>query len=438
MYLGLDIGTTSICAVVLDNGGNIVHTATKTNSFGYRERSARLQNPQGIYELCLEILDDVCKRFPIKSIGISGQMHGVLYVDKNGECVSPLFSWQDERGNLPLENSTYAKVLSEKSGYTMATGFGSTSVFYDTVNRQIPANAVAFCTIGDYIAMKLAGAKSPLLNETNAASLGLYDLKNHAWDFAAIERAGMEKSLFPATTQTVEALGVAKGGAVVYTAIGDNQASVYGAEQSPDSFIVNIGTGSQISLISATYCMPPTGCEIRPYFKGRYLVLGCALCGGHSYKILKDFFNSLFDSEEKITYETMGKWAESAFNAYLPTTSTLFRGTRSDPNLRASITKLSENNFTAQTLTLSVLKGISGELKAFYDAILPLTGERKYLVAAGNAIRLNPVLRRILEEEYGKELHIPAHKEEAAFGAALLAAETLENKDLKSFIRYTR
>lgn len=437
MYLGLDIGTTSICAVVLDGAGNIVYTATKPNTYHAQGKNGeRTQDPEKIYGLCEEIYRETLDKFQIKSVGVSGQMHGILYVNADGNAVSPLYSWQDERGNIPFENSTFAEVLSLCSGYKMATGFGCTSLFYDHIHNSVPETARSFCTIGDYVAMRLVGRRSPLLNETNAASLGLYDLKNHRWDFQAISLSGLPLSLFPETTTDVAELGKTEERVSVFTALGDNQASVYGAEQSPDSFIVNIGTGSQLSIITEHYEVPVKGCEIRPYFKGRYLALGCALCGGYSYKLLKDFFNSV--SKTEITYEQMNEWANGALNAHLPTTLPLFRGTRTDPTLRASITDLSENNFNAQTLTLSVLKGIGKELKDFYDALVPTTGKRKNLVGSGNAIRMNPVLRKIIEADYGTELKIPAHKEEAAFGAALLAAETLEKRDLKRFIRYAR
>ena len=107
-----------------------------------------------------------------------------------------------------------------------------------------------------------------------------------------------------------------------------------------------------------------------------------------------------------------------------------------NPSLRASICELSENNFNAQALTLSTLQGISKELKDFYDMLVPITGKRKNLIGSGNAIRMNPILRQIIETDYNAKLSIPFHKEEAAFGAALLAAETLENKNLKNFIHY--
>ncbi len=439
MYLGLDIGTTSICAVVIDREGNIIYTTTKTNAYHEQNtNSERTQNPEKIFELCKSIYQETFDKFQIKSVGISGQMHGILYVNENGQAVSPLFSWQDERGNLPLENATYAEILSLRSGHKMSTGFGCTSLFYDYINACMPKRAASFCTIGDYIAMKLAGRSTPLLHETNAASLGLYDLKNHRWDFHAISLVGLPFALFPETTTNVVELGKTRDNVSVFTAIGDNQASVYGATQTTDSFIVNIGTGSQISILTEKYHTPPIGCEIRPYFHGYYLAIGCALCGGYSYKLLKDFFNSV--SQKEISYETMNDWAKNALdtNLHLPICNPLFRGTRKEPSMRASFTNLSVDNFNAQALTLSTLNGISQELKTFYDQLILITGKRKYLIGSGNAIRMNPVLRQIIENNYDTKLNVPAHKEEAAFGAALLSAETLENVSFKQFIKYVK
>ena len=439
MYLGLDIGTTSICAVVLDGDGKIVYTTTRANDTHIKsEDGARMQDAEEIFSVCETIYKEVLANFKIKSVGVSGQMHGIIYINSDGFSLSPLYSWQDERGNLPYLNSTYAKTLSEKTGYKMATGFGCTSLYYDTLNEKIPDGAVSFCTVGDYVAMRLVRRKSPLINETNAASLGLYDIKNHTWDKKAILSAGLSESLFPEVSSEVTLLGVRGDGAAIYTAIGDNQASVYGAEQSVDSLIINIGTGSQISVITEEYITPPDECEIRPYFNGKYLALGCALCGGYSYKLLRDFYNSIFGGEEKITYEDMNEWAKEAYGGDTPSLSPLFRGTRTNPSLRATLTDISDTNFNARALTLATLKGISGELKNFYNMLTPVTRKRDNLIASGNAIRMNPTLRRIIEEDYGLSLKIPEHKEEAAFGAALVAAEVFEGKNLKKFIRYTR
>ena len=436
MYLGLDIGTTSICALVVNEKGNIVYSVTKeNNSHNNSKDKERTQNPEIIYNVCNDIYNSVLEKYKIESIGISGQMHGILYVDDIGEAISPLYSWQDERGNIPYKDSTYAKELSKITGYKMATGFGLTSIYYDFINNNIPNNASSFSTIGDYIAMKLVKRNKPLLNNTNAASLGLFDIKTNKWDFEAIERVNLPRTLFPSVTKDIEIVGYTKDNIPVYTAIGDNQASVYGVEQDNDSIIINIGTGSQISIITDKYSTPPLTCEYRPYFHGKYLALGCALCGGYSYKLLKDFFNSVSKSE--ITYDEMNKWAEDALNSNVPTFNPLFRGTRTNPDLKASISDITENNFNASSFTLSILKGISNELKEFYDLLISVTGERKKLIASGNAIRLNPVLRKVVEDDFKMKLNIPLHKEEAAFGAALIAAETFKNKSLKELIKYS-
>ncbi len=434
MFLGLDIGTTSVCAVVLNGQGEVLFTATESNSFQSAGKNGeRIQDVEKIYALCEKLYQQARQNFSLAAIGVSGQMHGIVYVDCDGNAVSPLYSWQDGRGDLPFGSSTYAKTLSALSGHKIATGYGCCSLFYDTVNGKIPEKASCFCTVGDYVAMRLARQNKPLLNATNAASIGLYSLQRRGWDFSAIEQAGLDKKLFPATTQTAEALGKTADGVTVYAAIGDNQASVYGSTKTDDFLLVNVGTGSQISLLTdRIYAVD--GLETRPYFDEKYLLIGSALCGGYSYKLLKDFFSSVAGKE--IPYSQMNEWAKQALNADLPLTSPLFRGTRENPSLRASVTGITDSNFNAPALAASVLKGISGELAAFYKKAEKVVGKRTTLVASGNAVRMNPVLQTILTEEYALPLSIPAHKEEAAFGAALLCAEAFEQRSLKQFIRY--
>ncbi len=433
MYLGLDIGTTSVCAVVLDGEGKTVYTATRPNGFASSNGSERTQDAEKIAALCQEITREVLQNHSIVSIGVSGQMHGILYLDADGCALSPLYSWQDERGNLPYKDGTYASVLSKKTGYAMATGFGGTSLFYDVCKNAIPARAACFVTVGDYVAMRLSGRKTPLLHPTNSASVGLFDIETGAWDETAIRAAGLPRRLFPEIAQSVSLLGKTEEGIAVYTAIGDNQASVYGAVKDEDSFLVNVGTGSQISVISKKFVRPPVG-EVRPFLGGAYLVAGCPLCGGYSYRLLKEFFESI--TGEAVDYSTMNAWAEAAWGKDAPAVVPQFRGTRTDPGARASITGLSEANFNAPAITLGVLRGISRELADFYTAFVPLIGKRAHLVGAGNAVRMNPVLRKIIEEDYGLPLSVPVHTEEAAFGAALAAAEVQEGKSLKHFIRY--
>lgn len=442
MYLGIDIGTTSVCAVVIGEDGSLLRSLTKQNTFGYADGAARMQDACGIAALCREICDELCTQFPAVSIGVSGQMHGILYLDADGNAASPLYSWQDERGNLLSDDgkTTYAQALAEASGYRVATGYGCCSLYYDTKNHAIPQNAVSFCTIGDYVAMQLCGRKTPLLHDSCAASLGLFDLKARRWDDAAAARVELPLSLFPATTGKVEALGKTDGGVTVYTAIGDNQASVYGSLRDENAFLLNVGTGSQISMITPGYVVPAVG-EVRPYLGGAYLLAGCPLCGGYSYRLLRNFFESVGTPMDYAALNALAAKAfadEQAGKLTPPTVTPTFRGTRSNPTQRAAIAGLSEENFTAPALTLGLLRGMCRELGEFYDAFVEVAAGQgePIMVGAGNAVRLGETLQGIMEQDFGKKLHIPAHTEEASFGAAMAAAEAHMGCSFKHWIRY--
>ena len=126
--IGLDIGTTTISAVVIDAAtGEIRESRTLSNG---TDRPAdvpggKLQDPNAIVEKVLALTDELKAAYgPICAIGIDGQMHGVVYIDSAGAAVSPLYTWQDGRGDLPLEDGTYVSRLKALTGCGMSTGFG--------------------------------------------------------------------------------------------------------------------------------------------------------------------------------------------------------------------------------------------------------------------------------------------------------------------------
>ena len=135
--LGIDIGTTSICAVLVNSeNGEILKSVTKqNNSFIKTENSfERIQDTAIIMNTVYSLLDEIgCDA---DAIGFSGQMHGIVYTDENGNAVSPLYTWQDERANKEYENGkTYAQTVGCFSGYGLA------SDFYNEKNGLIPESA---------------------------------------------------------------------------------------------------------------------------------------------------------------------------------------------------------------------------------------------------------------------------------------------------------
>ena len=133
--LGIDIGTTGICGICVDcESGEILNSVNVNNdSFIKTENSyERIQDLARI----MEIVTDIAGRLvteDTKAIGISNQMHGVLYTDCGGKAVSPLYTWQDERGNLEYkEGKTYAQHIGSFAGY------GLVSDFYNRENGLVP------------------------------------------------------------------------------------------------------------------------------------------------------------------------------------------------------------------------------------------------------------------------------------------------------------
>lgn len=421
MYLGLDIGTTSICAVVINKNGETLFSQTLPNNYEIVGKSyEKLQDPDKIFETCKALFNNACEKFPITRVGISNQMHGIIYVDKDGNAISHLITWQDGRGNLIRKQNSYAQELSLLTNYKVASGYGATTLFYDTENGNIPLNSDKICTIGDYVAMHLCNVKTPIMHESNAHSLGLYDIKNHHWDETAIEKAGLDYSLLSNVVSDILSLGKTDSGVEVFIAVGDNQASVYGVERGDDTVVINVGTGSQVSIILSEYIDAPQSCEIRPYFNGKYLMIGGALCGGYSYQLLKNFYHS---AGVEFDYDKMNEMAKQAYGMSLPTFDTKFKGSRENPNETASITGLTADNFNAPAITLALLKGISEELKELYEHMLEVTTPRKMLVGSGNGIRFNPVLQKIVSEDFKLPIEVSKHLEEAAYGAALLVSK---------------
>lgn len=430
--IGIDIGTTTICGLVLDGAtGEVLDTITVPNQAVITKTQwwEKLQDASVLVSQTEEIIAKLISKYaPIASIGITGQMHGIVYTDDKGDAVSPLFSWQDERGNLIYRDGlSYAQYLSELTGYKLAAGFGAVTHFYNTVNHLVPEPAASFCTIMDYVGMKLTNTFKPLTHCSNAASIGLFDTKAQQFDKEAIGKSKMEVRFFPTATKGVEQIGTTSLGIPVAAAIGDNQASFIGSvKNSRDCLLVNIGTSSQISLFTDS-SSNQSNAEIRPLIHQDFILVGSPLCGGRAYALLESFFRAVAEQasgkELPKLYELMETFAEGGFEIENPLEiATQFCGTRENPSLRGSIHNLGIDNFTPQHFTIGVLQGMVSELYTLYEGMKPqLSQMPKKLIGSGNGLRMNKTLQKMLVKCFDMPLAIPNHKEEASFGAALLA-----------------
>ena len=431
--LGIDIGTTTISAVVMDMDTQKVEKAYTINNNSFLAAGhvwERLQNPAVIIAKAKNLVDSILEEYTeIERIGMTGQMHGIVYLDKEGSAISPLYTWQDRRCDEKcFDGKCISQIIEEKTGKTVPTGYGLATHIYNLKVGSVPQNAVQICTIMDYLGMVLTGEKRPLVHSSNAASLGFYDAEAGGFVKEDLERLGVDIGILPTVTEYFTFLGEYRG-RLVSVAIGDNQASFLGAvHDMENSVLVNIGTGGQISVLS-DHCFMAENIEARPFTKGKYLLAGSSLCGGRAYATLEKFFKIYAQAmgvTETNHYAVMGKLLETREETERLIVDTRFSGTRSDPDHRGSIEAISTENFTPAALIYGVLDGMVQELYEMYQIITSETDQKKSkVIASGNGIRKNLWLQKIVNEKFCMQVQLAEYEEEAAVGA-VRAAELAE------------
>lgn len=426
--IGVDIGTTTISLVIYEVERDTVITALTIQNECFIKGGPeweKIQDVPVIISKAKEALDQLLDQYPnISAIGLTGQMHGIVYVNGEGECISPLYTWQDQRGNLPeFEGRSMVEHIRDACRISVPAGYGLATHCYQVKKNLVPENAAFLCTIPDYLGMVLTGQKKPLVHASMAASLGFFDSEKGVFQKGALETMGVNTEILPEVASELSVLGHYRE-IPVTAALGDSQASFLGtAGLSENTVLLNMGTGGQVSVLSERYFQAP-GIEARPFLQGKYLLTGSSLCGGRAYAILERFFREYAvaaGAPDRPQYEKMEELAKTAaFADDGMTVVTAFNGTRTDPDARGSISGLSEDNFTPGGLIRGVLAGMAGELYDLYAIICEGTGIRaEHVVASGNGLRKNPVLRKIFQDMFQTGLELSGHEEEAACGAAV-------------------
>lgn len=422
MYaMGIDIGTTSISMVLLDEETGTLVARETVNHAAFVDDGCpvgKAQDPERILSIVLERYEALIARHGRPGcIGLTGQMHGMLYVDKDGRAVSPLYTWQDGRGNLPMAGDwSYADYL--KRYGAAASGYGLTTHFYMRCNGQVPRDAASMTTISDYLAMKLTGNARPVLGADMAASWGCFDVEKLTFRVA--------DDLLPEVVRGYAVVGETPQGVPVTVSAGDNQASVIGSVRDLEhTVLINVGTGSQVSLGTDRFIDCGGAIELRPCGAEGYILAGSGLCGGRAYAMLEQFYREAAGTDAPC-YDRMLEQAQAFVTQRGVEAAwrvrTTFSGTRTNPEERGGIAGIGIDNFRPGALTAGLIAGIVGELHDFYREMTGMTGATAgMLVGSGNGLRRNPLMRRLAEDLFGLPLRIPVHMEEAAYGAALCA-----------------
>jgi sugar (pentulose or hexulose) kinase len=297
-------------------------------------------------------------------------------------------------------------------------------------------NAARVACVADWIAAELTdGALAT--DPGNAQSLGVFDLEHRTWSDELLAACHVSRELMPAVRESGAVLGGLSieiahrtglpAGLPVCNAIGDNQAAVLGSVPAGQPAIqINVGTGGQINWPVPRFKRLP-GMETRYLPVGRLMLVGPGLSGGDAYawvnrttaKWLAAF--GVERSADEI-YSRMNELAANVSEEQVPICDPLFRGSRWKPAARGEFHGVTFDNFSLGHVAQSVLRGIAQGMYTFYEAAgdgAPAHLDR--IIGSGNGLRKNPLLVREISRRFSRPVWFPAHTQEAAYGAALLA-----------------
>tara|TARA_B100002003_G_C14116923_1_gene537208 strand:- start:28 stop:1521 length:1494 start_codon:yes stop_codon:yes gene_type:complete len=465
-YLSIDVGSTSLTAVIIDIESKSV--VGSTNAANASEITSVADKKIGRSEWDLEHMADLAitnaanlikhTNSQPAAIGITGQQQGLQLLDKQLKTVGNFISWQDQRSKDLIRgtNHTYLDAMGklggaktdtgglpafENTGCPIVTGYTAPNLYWLKVNKELSSNFsnIHGTTAPEFVVSRLTGTR-PITDPTDAVSWGVYDLTKMEWNYNLIDSLGLHQSLLsdlaesctPAgtlTTQMAARLG-AKAGIPVSVASGDHQCSFAGTVTDYENTLaINIGTGGQASVY-VEHPTPRGWLELRPFIQGGYLLAGVGVVGGRTFRTLRDFFNNAssaltgYELDSDVMYE---KLVELATN--IPAGSEgvivdpLFTGSRSNPRAKAAIREITPGTFTPGHIARALFEAMATQLAGSYKEAVKLgAGERSFLVGSGNGLKLNPVLWESINAELGMPVQLSQHNEEAAIGAALCAA----------------
>ena len=294
VHIGICISTTNITLTPYRGGKGIPTTTSLPNPRLLNGESSVSQVPWAIEDAILSLLRGVEER--VASITVTGQVHGILYYDKAGRALSPLYTWLDQRGVEVLEGITTQQLLYNESGCHLPAGYGLLTHYTNRRMGKVPAGAVGFCGILEYISARLIGHPLEASDSSTLATYGGWDVVSQKYNqhlLKVVLDSDSPQFLTPAPPS--QCRYTPEGVAVAYP-VGDNQAGFLGmVREWHQAALVNVGTSGQISFYSEGEKGHPS-LELRPFFGEGFLHVGATLTAGKTYETLQRFVKGVLKS----------------------------------------------------------------------------------------------------------------------------------------------
>jgi xylulokinase len=438
MLLGIDLSTTGAKALLIDPDGRVVSSATTPLSLSTPHPLWSEQEPREWWTATTNSITQALASAnasgeEILAIGLTGQMHGLVLLDVEGEVLRPAILWNDQRCGAECDEIR-ARIsraeLVQITGNDALTGFTAPKILWvETHEPEIYRRARHVLLPKDYIRYKLTGTLA--MDKADGSGTMLFDLRKRTWSSQILNALNISPDWLPQTFEgheitgevTREAGGLTglRPGTPVVAGGGDQSAQAIGVGVvHPGTIAVTLGTSGVVFAATESALIEPEGrlhafCHAVP---NRWHLMGVMLSAAGSLQWYRDKL-ACDRSFAELVEEAAAVPAGSEGLIFLPYLSGE-RTPHPDPLARGAWIGLTTRHGQAH-LTRSILEGVAFGIKDMFclmrDAGLGAIEEVR--VSGGGAKSL--LWRQVLSDVLDAELVTVNTTEGAAFGAALLA-----------------
>ena len=432
LYIGIDLGTSAVKLILMDETGKIHNTVSREYPIFYPHSGWSEQNPEDWYAQTIqgisELTADIDKS-KIAGISFGGQMHGLVILDENDNVIRPAILWNDGRTVSEtdyLNNVIGKQKLSEYTANIAFSGFTAPKILW--LKNNEPENYKKIRKImlpKDYIAYKLSGAFCT--DYSDASGMLLLDVKNRRWSKEMCEICGVNESQLPKLYESYEKVGnllpelAKKLGLsekiIIAAGAGDNAAAAIGTGTVGNGCCnISLGTSGTIFISSDSFRVDENNAlHSFAHADGHYHLMGCMLSAASCNKWwLEEILGTKDYSAEQSEIKNLGE-NHVFFLPYL-------MGERSpwnDSSARGTFTGLTMDSSRAD-ITQAVLEGVSFAVRDMYE-FAKKTGVNltSTMICGGGA--KSPLWRKMIANILNMRVDVPVSEEGPGMGAAMLA-----------------
>ena len=429
MFIGLDLGTSHLKGIVIDDAQNVCAEASVSLSLMRPKNGWSEQNPQDWLDATENVMASLANKVNLKkvnAIGLSGQMHGATLLDKNDNVLRPCILWNDTRSAEEASYLDSKTIFRNLTGNIVFPGFTAPKLAW--VRKHEPnifAKISKVLLPKDYLRLWLCGEY--VAEMSDAAGTSWLDVKRRDWSDALLAETDLDRSQMPTLIEGCEISGVLKKthaskwglphGVIIAGGGGDNAASAIGVGvvKAGDAF-VSLGTSGVLFAASDEY-QPDAASAVHTFchaLPNTWHQMGVILAATDAM----NWFGQVLNSSAQEMTNDLGVLKAPSKTLFLPYLGGE-RTPHNDAQIRASFINL-DHNADRQVMIRAVIEGVAFAFRDCFDALSSTGTKINQLVAVGGGAKSEYWVQAIATA-LGLPISIPvAGDYGGAFGAARL------------------